>query len=119
MENLKRSECKINKLKKKRKIIKICIITSAAISIIITVIIACAVTIVLPASFIITLTIISSLLTGFSARFNLLDKKRKLNKECKLLKLIHNKLNYVIKCNGNLTKEEYDKIIQDIVDHLD
>jgi hypothetical protein len=60
------------------------------------------------------LSIASGVLTGLGAKFRFEDKKDKLNKEINTLHEIQNKMQYVISFNGDLEKEEYERIISQI-----
>ena len=59
------------------------------------------------------LNMTSAVLTAFSIRFNFENRNLILNKEIEKLETIKNKLDYVISCNGNLTDDEFKKIISD------
>ena len=106
-------ECaaKIKKLKRKRRIIKILYITSVVTSISLSVIIVSLTTVVVPVYIITGLSAASGILTGVSAKFNLLSKKEEISKLIEKLNKIQNKLSYIIGLNGDLTKEEFDLII--------
>ena len=65
---------------------------------------------------IIVITILSTfsgILTALSAKFNLESKKIEINKNIDNLSKIRAKLDYVVSCNGDLTKEEYEQILKD------
>jgi hypothetical protein len=57
------------------------------------------------------LSITSGILTGISAKFGFQDKKEILSREIRKLNKIQNTLDYVISCNGNMTKEQFQQII--------
>ena len=59
------------------------------------------------------LSITSGVLTGLSAKFGFQDEKEKLNKEFSHLNKIQNTLDYVVSCNGDLTKEKYQEILSE------
>jgi len=112
--NKKLLECqqKLNKLKRKRNIIKtlyvltvlLSIITSAVVTVISTMTVA-------PLIVITVLSAFSAILTGISARFNFHDKKAEIKSLIEKLHKIKTKLEYVISCNGDLAQAEYEQII--------
>ena|SRR5579863_2317688 len=104
-------ETKIRKLKKKRKLIKILYTISVVISISLSVIIVSLTTVTVPVYVITALSAASGILTGISAKFNLLNKKVEMTKLIEKLNKIQNKLSYVISLNGDLSKEEFELII--------
>ena len=67
----------------------------------------------LPIYIIPIISIISAILTGLSAKFNLENKKIELNKVIQKLHKIQEKLDYVISCNGNFTNEDFQQIIRE------
>ena len=109
-------QIKIKKLKKKRKIIKILYTTSVITSISLSVIIVSLTSAVaVPVIVITTLSAASGILTGVSAKFNLLGKKIEINKLIEKLNKIQIKLDYIISLNGNLTKDEFDLILKQFI----
>src|SRR5208282_6494697 len=93
-------QIKIKKLKKKRKIIKILYTTSVITSISLSVIIVSLTSAVaVPVIVITTLSAASGILTGVSAKFNLLGKKIEINKLIEKLNKIQIKLDYIISLN--------------------
>ena len=65
---------------------------------------------------IIVITMLSAsgaILTSVSARFNFQNKKVEINNLIDRLNKIQSKLDYVVSCNGNLTKQEYEQILKD------
>ena len=105
---------KIKKLKKKRKIIKSLYISSILASVTLSVVIVSLTGIATVPIYVITsLSAASGILTGVSAKFNLLGKKNEITILINKLNKIQNKLNYVISLNGDLTKAEFDSIVND------
>ena len=110
-EYLKRklNDCRneLIKLKRKRKRIKILYISTVVASVSIsTVVASLAGMISIPVIIITTLSASSGALTALSAKFNLQNKKVKINNLIDKLNQIQSKLDYVISCNGNLTQKE-------------
>ena len=110
-EYLKRklNDCRneLIKLKRKRKRIKILYISTVVASVSIsTVVASLAGMISIPIIIITTLSACSGALTALSAKFNLQNKKVKINNLIDKLNQIQSKLDYVISCNGNLTQKE-------------
>ena len=68
-------------------------------------------TIELPKAVVSVLSIISAVLTGVSTRFNFKGKNHQINKEIENLNSLKNTIEYVISCNGNLTSEKFEAII--------
>jgi hypothetical protein len=112
-KKLNSSELKIKKLKKKRTIYKTLFITTASSSIIFSVVLASVSSLTLPIVVIPVLSISSGILTALSAKFSFQDKKEQLNREIKKLNKIQNTLDYVISCNGDITKEKVQEIISE------
>ena len=104
----------IKKLKRKRKIIKIFYNTSIIVSVSISVIIASISTITgIPIMTVPILSIISGILTGLSAKFNLQNRKIEINNLIEKLNKLQAKLDYVVSCNGDLTQQDYQQIISE------
>ena len=110
---LNKSQYKIKKLKRKRLIYKILFITTAATSITISVILASISSLTLPPVIIPVLSITIGVLTGISVKFGFEDNKEQISKEISMLEKLQNKIDYVVSCNGNLSEEEYDKILKE------
>ena len=55
----------------------------------------------------------TAIITAISFKFNIEDIKSKLNKKIQDLHKIKDKLDYVISCNGDLTEDECNKILND------
>ena len=110
-KKLEESKLKIRKLKRKRKIYKILIVSTACGSIVISAVLASISTLALPPVVIPILLVNSAILTAVSAKFNFDDKALKLGKEIEKTLKIQAKLDYVISCNGDLTKDEYKLIL--------
>ena len=110
-KKLSHSQVKIKKLKRQRNIYKILFITTAGSSIVISVVLASVSSLTVPPIVIPILSITSGVLTGISAKFGFESKKERLNKEILKLNKIQNTLDYVISCNGDITKEKFQQIL--------
>ena len=55
----------------------------------------------------------TAIITAISFKFNIENTKTKLNKKIQELHKIKDKLDYVISCNGDLTEDECNKILND------
>ena len=111
-------ELKLKKLKQKRKIIKILYIISIISSVSISCIIVSLTTMIAVPIIVVTLLSTgSAILTGISAKFNLLDKKIEINKLIEKLKRIQIKIEYVVNTNGDLTMDDYNKILIEFVNY--
>jgi hypothetical protein len=110
-KKLSDSQVTIKKLKRKRTIYKMLFITTASSSIVISVALASISSLTVPPIVIPILSITSGILTGISAKFGFQDKKEILSREIRKLNKIQNTLDYVISCNGNMTKEQFQQII--------
>src|SRR6267154_448507 len=109
------SRNKIIKLKRKRKIIKILYYSSIILSVSLSALIsALAGLSLLPIYIIPILSILSGILTGLSAKFNLENKKIEINKVIQKIQKIQAKLDYVISCNGDFTNEDFKQTISEI-----
>ena len=115
-KKLNESNYKIKKLKRKRTIYKILFITTASSSIVISVVLATVSSLTIPPIVIPILSITSGILTGISAKFGFESKKERLTKEILKLNKIQNTLDYVISCNGDLTKEKFKQIVSEFTD---
>src|SRR2546425_3736050 len=114
MRKLDESKIKISKLKRKRKVVKILYYSSVILSVTLSALIsALAGLTLIPVYIIAILSILSAILTGLSAKFNLENKKIELNKVIQKLHKIQEKLDYVISCNGNFTNEDFQQIIRE------
>ena len=110
------AECqkKLNKLKNKRKTIKMLYIITLLLSIFTSAVVAVLSSITLVPVFVISvLAAFSAILTGVSARFNFHDKKTEIKGLIYKLNKIKSKLEYVISCNGDLSQSDYDQILKD------
>ena len=110
---LNESKIKIKKLKCKRKVNKAIIIITVGSSLIISAVIATVSVTVMPPIAIRVLSIGSMILTGINARINFQDRQVQITREIEKLNKIQSKLDYVISCSGNLTKEEYQQILNE------
>ena len=110
---LNKSQYKIKKLKRKLLLYKILFITTAGTSITISVILASISSLTLPPVIIPVLSITIGVLTGISVKFGFEDNKEQISKEISMLEKLQNKIDYVVSCNGNLSEEEYDKILKE------
>ena len=113
IRKLSESKAVIKKLKRKRNINKTIMYTSTILSIVISAITASVSLLVIPPLVIAILSVTSAILTGISARFNFQDKTIKISREIERLNKLQAKLDYVVSCNGDLTKEEYQEIIKE------
>src|SRR2546425_2803392 len=111
---LDESRIKISKLKRKRKVVKILYYLSVILSVSLSALIsALASATLMPFYIIPILSTASGIFTALSAKFNLENKKIELNKVIQKLHKIQEKLDYVISCNGNFTKEDFQQIIRE------
>ena len=110
---LNESKIKIKKLKRKRKINKVLIITTVGSSLIISAVIATVSVTIMPPVAITVLLIASMILTGINARINFQDRQVQITREIEKLNKIQSKFDYVISCNGDLKKEEYQQILNE------
>ena len=110
---LNESKIKIKKLKRKRKINKVLIITTVGFSLIISAVIATMSVSIIPPVAITILPMASMLLTGVNARVNFQDRQIQITREVEKLDKIQAKIDYVVSCNGDLTKEEYQQILNE------
>jgi uncharacterized membrane protein len=108
------SQNKIKKCKRKRKIIKILYYTLILLSIMTSGIVVTLTSFVGVSPIIIAiLSTFSGLLTGISAKFNFENKKVEINKLIDKLSKLQAKIDYVVSCNGDLTKDEYQAILSE------
>ena len=113
--NKKLFDCqrKLNKLKRRRKIIKLLYIVSVLLSIITSSVVAVLSTLAVPVILISVLAAFSAILTGVSARFNFHNKETEIKGLIDRLNRIKSKLEYVITCNGDLTQADYERILSE------
>src|SRR5271165_3872552 len=116
-KKLQESEIKINKIKKKRKILKALNGTSVVVSVVLSTGVMAVTTLFgLPLMPTIIITIFSStsaITTTLSTKFNLKGQKERLSVMIENLNKIRNKLDYVLSRNGNLTEAEYKSILNE------
>src|SRR5207244_2885540 len=106
-------EINIKKLKRKRKIIKILYYSSVILSISLSgVIVSLSPFIGILPIVITILSASSGILTGLSTKFNLESKRVQISDLIVKLNELNNTLDYVITCNGDLSQEEYNKILK-------
>ena len=106
-------EINIKKLKRKRKIIKVLYYSSVILSIFLSgVIVSLSAFIGIPPIVITILSASSGILTGLSTKFNLESKRVQISDLIVKLNELNNTLDYVITCNGDLSQEEYNKILK-------
>ena len=110
---LNESKIKIKKLKRKRKVNKVLIIITVGSSLIISTVIATVSVTIMPPIAITVLSIASMILTGIHARINFQDRQVQITREIEKLNKIQGKLDYVVSCNGDLTKEAYQQILNE------
>ena len=112
-KKLNESKIKIKKLKRNRNIKEIIMYTSTILSIVISSVIATVSLTVLPPLAVTMLSVSSAVLTGISAKFNFQDKTILISREIDRLNKLQAKLDYVVSCNGDLTKQEYQQILKE------
>jgi hypothetical protein len=106
---------KVIKLKRKRKIVKILYYSSIILSVTLSGLLsALAGLSMLPVYIIPILSTTSGILTALSAKFNLQNKKIEINRAIDKISKIQVNLDYIISCNGDFTKEDYDKLISEM-----
>jgi len=111
---LTESKTRINKLKRRRKFIKILYFTSVILSITTSAVVASLTSFTgVPIIAITILSTFSGVLTGLSAKFNLQNKKIEINKLIENLSKLQAMIDFVISCNGHLTQDEYKQILLD------
>ena len=106
-------EINIKKLKRKRKIIKVLYYSSVILSISLSgVIVSLSTCIGISPIAITILSASSGILTGLSTKFNLESKRVQISDLIVKLNELNNTLDYVITCNGDLSQEDYNKILK-------
>ena len=106
---------KIRKIKRKRKWLKYCIFVGCIICFDIYYYSSLTGFVGVPAIVLISLSTSSGILTALSAKFNLNDRKVEIEWLIDKLNKLHQKIDYVVSCNGNLTREEYEQILNEFV----
>jgi len=74
-----------------------------------TVLVLSAITV--PAIVVLCISAVNTITTSVSIKVNLGDLKSKISDNVKKLNIIKDKLDYVVSCNGNLSKDESDAIL--------
>jgi len=112
LEN-KMQECEllIKKRKKKYKTVKILYGLLVTLSIVGNSTVIVLSTITVPPLVVLCLSAFKTITTGLSVKFNLGDLKTKISYNTRKLNIIKDKLEYVVSCNGNLSKDESDAIL--------
>jgi len=105
---------KIKKLKRKRNLVRGLFITLIVISITSSTVCAALAGLTTPPLVIPILSTTAGLTTALSVKFNLQDKKQKLDKTIDQLDKVKRKMDYVVSCNGNSTEAKYCEIIGEL-----
>lgn len=107
LEN-KLAECNklIKKRKRKHKIVKALYISSMILSIIGNSVVLVLTSVAVPPAVVLCVSATTTIITAVSIKFNLADTKSKICDNIRKLNIIRDKLDYVINCNGSLSKEE-------------
>jgi len=110
---LKLEECQklIARRRRKNRLIRIIYLASIGTAIVASSVVAVLSSVTVPP---LTITCVSSTATlssALSIKFNLKDRKNKLEKSIQALHKIKDKLDYVISCNGDLTEEKCKEIL--------
>lgn len=112
---LQEAKHRIKSKKRKAKVIKILYYSTTTTSIILNcIVVATASLTALPVSVVIILPTCSGILTAISSRFKFKDKKVKIEKEIEKLNKLQAKLDFVLTCNGSLTREKCKEIMEEI-----
>lgn len=112
---LKLDECQkiINKRKKRNKIIKTIYLTLIGFSVVGSSTIVILSSVAVPPIAIGVVSGMVTLATGVSIKFNLRRRKDKLERSIQELNKIKDRIDYVISCNGDLSKDECNKILNE------
>ena len=114
VKKLNECENEIIKLKRKRKVVKILYYSSITLSISLAGVMTTLSTLTaLPILVIPVLSTSMGILTGLSAKFNFQNKKVEINNLIARLNKIQTKLDYVVSCNGDITRNEYQEILRE------
>ncbi len=114
VKKLNECENKIIKLKRKRKVVKILYYSSITLSISLAGVMTTLSTLTaLPILVIPVLSTSMGILTGLSAKFNFQNKKVEIHNLIARLNKIQKKLDYVVSCNGDITRNEYQEILRE------
>lgn len=103
----------IVKRKRKNKLIKLLYYSLITSSIIGNSVVIILTSVSLPPLSVLIVSGITGVLTTLSVKFNLQGNKSKLISNIQKLNMLRGKLDYVINCNGDMTKEECDAIIEE------
>lgn len=116
---MKECELRIKKFKKKRKIVKIVYGTTIVISVSASTIVAAVAGVfcspLLPMIIITSLSTVGAISTAISTKFNLKNKKEELNNMISRLDRLHQRMNYVVACNGSLSEKDSKDIIKEFI----
>ena len=109
----KESQCstRIKKLKRRIKLIKILSVSISVTTILILSIMAS--TLILNPLVVSILSIIGAFLTAIDYRFKFQNKTFEKKQLIEKLSKIHDKLEYINSCNGNLTEQQYEEIFKE------
>jgi len=105
---------KITNLKRKRNLVRGLFITLIVISITSSTVCAALAGLTIPPLVIPILSTAAGLTTALSVKFNLQDKKQKLDKTIDQFDKVKRKIDYVVSCNGNFTEAKYCEIIGEL-----
>ena len=105
---------KIQKLKKRRKIIKVLFVACITLSIACSAVCATLCTFVVPPFIIPILSTSGAVAAAFSVKFNLEGKKLELSNMIEQLDKIKRKIDYVVSCNGNFNESEHKQVLNEL-----
>ena len=112
-QKIKECEIVIKKRKRKNNLIKGLFVTSITISMVGGSIVLLLSSISVAPIAVACISGMSTLSTALSIKFNLQNKKDKLNKNIQDLNKVKDKLDYVISCNGDLSEIACNKILDE------
>jgi len=110
---LKLEECQklIARRRRRNRLIRIIYSISIGTAIVASSVVAVLPSVTVPPLAITCVSSIATLSSALSIKFNLKDRKNKLQKSIRELHKIKDKLDYVISCNGDLTEEKCNEIL--------
>jgi hypothetical protein len=103
---------KIEKLKRKRKTVKILFGTFIVTSIVCSTVCAILGAFAVPPVAISIISTTGALSTALSLKFKLKHKQNDLNRNIDKLDKVKNKIDYIVSCNGNFSQKEFQELIE-------
>lgn len=107
-------QCRIKKLKRKRKVVKVLFTILIVVSVTSSTVCATLAGFTIPVFIIPILSTTAGLTTALSVKFNLEKRKKELNEAIDNLDKTKQQVDYIVSCNGDFTEHEYKQLLKEL-----